>query len=550
MTFFKMLKNFVYEEPGLFIQYTVFSLLLSLTGLYLPWLVKNFIEGISSSHYLYFEDFIFSRIILCCIFIYVLYRQVVICVGKFVQLNIFKLRDRILSRIIITPFHEAKKHDFSSLSHNIIQDINGIETNLIPFLNLLFFHLFIVIGILGLMLEISWLLFAVISGFFILSVITVFYLGRNLEQTGIKAQQALMKTFSKLQDILNGLQLIKAYGLEQKQIKKINLLNQDYRDQTFEFIKKEALIIPFNYLLEIIGIGLVLLVGANLVHSKQISIGYLFTFILYIEILGEPASRLSMYILSIKNINAFLSRLSFIIEKTNKLAASYFTAQNKVDEVSQIEVKQLSFKYHQINKQIFENINFSAKKGDIFGICGKNGAGKSTLVELLLGFLQPNNGEILVNGINLFSLNEANWRQKICLMPQKPYFFEDTIKNNLTLFNEGITDYNLQETINLVEANEIIAKLPDGLNTIIANHLTSLSGGEFQKLSLIRVLLMSPEVIILDEPFNHLDTHSCENLKEVILKIAKNKIVFIIEHHDQIVDKIATKTILLGATTD
>jgi ABC-type multidrug transport system fused ATPase/permease subunit len=188
------------------------------------------------------------------------------------------------------------------------------------------------------------------------------------------------------------------------------------------------------------------------------------------------------------------------------------------------------------------------KKGDIVGIYGKNGSGKTTLVELLLGFLKPKNGEILVNNVDLYALKEAYWRTKISLMPQKPYFFEDSLRNNLTLFNADIEDDDLQEFVRLVGAEHIIENLPDDLSTILANHRIGLSGGELQKLSLIRVLLMNPDIIILDEPFNHLDIQSCENLKEVILKIAKNKMIFIIEHHHEIMAEIANKTIFLGAS--
>lgn len=146
----------------------------------------------------------------------------------------------------------------------------------------------------------------------------------------------------------------------------------------------------------------------------------------------------------------------------------------------------------------------------------------------------------------MYSLREKDFRAKISLMPQKTYFFQESVRNNLTLFNTDISEASLQEYIDFVGAHDFIANLPDGLETILNTNRIDLSGGELQKLSLIRVLLMNPEVIILDEPFNHLDIQSCENLKAILIQIAKNKIVFIIEHHHEMIAEIANKKIILG----
>ena len=548
MTFWKMLKRFIQHEHGLFITYVFFSALLAMTGLYLPWLVKTFIEDLGEHPFIDLDKTLVAKILACAAIIYFAYRKMLISIGDFVETNIYKFRVDILKKIIHAPFHEAKKNDFSALAHHMIQDVSGIEKNLIQLLNFSLFHVFVIIGVFSIMLSINWMLFVTVFLFFAISVMTVNYLGQRLEYTGYRSQQALLKTFAKIQDIFKGLQTIKIYGMEKKQIKKINALNRDYYLKTFQFIKKEAMIMPFDYLLEIIGIGLILLVGGILVKKQAITIPYLFSFILYIELLGEPASHLSGYIVAYKNIKNFLHRLSALIKNVETIVQSYFSGEQEIDDIKKIELLGVSYHYPRSKRYIFKDINIVVKKGDIVGIYGKNGSGKTTLVELLLGFLKPKNGEILVNNVNLYALKEANWRTKISLMPQKPYFFEDSLRNNLTLFNADIEDDDLQEFIRLVGADYIIANLPDGLGTILANHRIGLSGGELQKLSLIRVLLMNPDIIILDEPFNHLDIQSCENLKEVILKIAKNKMIFIIEHHHEIMAEIANKTIFLGAS--
>lgn len=545
MTFVKLIRSFIHHERGLFITYIFSSALLAAAGLYLPWLVKVFIENLSEHQFSVFENSVLVKIFVCVSIIYLAYRKMLISIGDFVESNIYKFRVDILKKIIQAPLHEAKKNDFSAVAHHMIQDINGIEKNLIQLLNFSLFHLLVTVGIFSLMLSINWILFVFIVLFFIISVVAINYFGQSLEHTGYRSQQALLKTFAKIQDVLKGLQTIKIYGMEKGQIKKINALNLDYYLKTFEFIKKEALIMPFDYLLEIIGVTLVLMVGGFLVQRQQITIPYLFSFILYIELLAEPASHISGYIVAFKNIKNFLNRLSVLLKNTETIVKSYFVGEHIIDNIKKIELIGVSFHYPHMKRYIFKDINLSVKTGDIIGICGKNGSGKTTLVELLLGFLKPKSGEILINDQDMYSLSEKDWRAKISLMPQKSYFFEESLRNNLTLFDPNMDDKTLQDCIHFVGAEHIIANLPDGLETVLANHRSSLSGGEFQKLSLIRVLLMNPEIIILDEPFNHLDIQSCETLKGVITKIAKNKIVFIIEHHHEMIAEITNKTILL-----
>jgi ABC-type multidrug transport system fused ATPase/permease subunit len=547
MTFANMLKRFISNQLYLFLTYLFYSAILAAAGLYLPWLVKIFIEDLGAYRFIGLDKTIFIKILACAIIIYFAYRKMLIAIGDFVEINIYKFRSDILKKIIYAPFHEAKKNDFSALTHHMIQDISGIEKNMIQLLNFSSFHVFVVLGIFSIMALINWMLFVTVILFFSISVFIINFLGKNLEYTGYRSQHALLKTFAKIQDIFKGLQTIKIYGLERKQIKKINALNRGYYLKTVEFIQKEALINPFDYLLEIIGICLILFVGGILVQKQQITIAYLFSFILYIELLGEPASHLSGYIIAFKNIKNFLNRLSRLLKNTETMPQSYFNATQEINEIKKINIQSLSFHYPRTKRCVLKDINLEVKKGDIIGICGKNGSGKTTLIELLLGFLKPQSGKILINNIDLYTLKEQDWRHKITLMPQKPYFFEDSLKNNLTLLNSKVQANALKELIALVGAEHIIANLPDGLDTVLANHRIELSGGELQKLSLIRVLLLNPEVIILDEPFNHLDIQSCENLKEVILKISKNKMIFIIEHHHEIIAEIATQTILLGA---
>ena len=204
---------------------------------------------------------------------------------------------------------------------------------------------------------------------------------------------------------------------------------------------------------------------------------------------------------------------------------------NDLNIFEKLELKNINYSYSKdLNSNVFENISFDIKKGEIFGIYGKSGSGKSTLLNLITGLLKANSGEIKVNSKNI-SENFEYLRSKIGYVPQFVYLFDDTIENNI-VFDDKLNNHDyLNECIKLSCLNNFLENLPKGLNTNIGEASVKISGGQKQRIGLARALYRKPEILILDEATNSLDEKTKLKIFEN-LKTLRNQLTIIIISHD------------------
>lgn len=196
-----------------------------------------------------------------------------------------------------------------------------------------------------------------------------------------------------------------------------------------------------------------------------------------------------------------------------------------------INVKNLSFGYNGSLSNVLEDLNFEIKKNDAIGIIGKSGAGKSTLINILLGLLSPLSGNIKLDGVNI-DKNLANWQSKIGYVPQDVYLLDDTITKNIAFgLEENEIDIDkVRECIKKVFLEDLILKLPDGLNSYLGERGVKISGGQKQRLGIARSLYRNPEILILDESTNSLDKETEENFILDLFKIKNNITIIFITH--------------------
>ena len=219
-----------------------------------------------------------------------------------------------------------------------------------------------------------------------------------------------------------------------------------------------------------------------------------------------------------------LNRKIPIDEDTDKL-------NTKLLFKEKIKFENVSFDFKNRKKILLKNINLEIKKNSSIGIMGDSGSGKSTLIDLLIGLYEPNGGNIFVDGININKVKNS-WKKKICLVPQKIFMLNDSIKNNIAfgIDEENINHEMIEEAINLSQLKEFINKLPDGKNTIIGDRGIEISGGEQQRIGIARAFYRNSEVIILDEFTSGLDRNNEETLMSLIKSFVGKKTLIIISH--------------------
>ena len=203
-----------------------------------------------------------------------------------------------------------------------------------------------------------------------------------------------------------------------------------------------------------------------------------------------------------------------------------------------IEVKNVTKKYGKV--VAVDNINFTINDGEIIGLLGPNGAGKSTLMNIITGMYWIPEAPIFINGVPIVKCDLGKMRRtSYGILEQEPILLEESIKDNMFLGGEDKSgSQKFIDITKLLGLDVFLKKLPNGLETIINENAMNLSGGEKQKLSLLRILLKDSEVLILDEPASALDTDSREQLYNYLNTIKRNSIIFIVTHDDKITDKV------------
>ena len=177
-----------------------------------------------------------------------------------------------------------------------------------------------------------------------------------------------------------------------------------------------------------------------------------------------------------------------------------------------------------------EDLNIKIKAGKTTAIVGPSGAGKSTIADMVMGFIKPDSGQILVDKIPVSSENLHSWRDKIGYVAQDTFLFNDTIRNNLLLANPDSTEEEIKEALKLASADEFTFKLPQGIDTVVGDRGVLLSGGEKQRLALARALLRKPSILILDEATSNLDSENEMKILDSIEKLHGNITILIIAH--------------------
>lgn len=195
-----------------------------------------------------------------------------------------------------------------------------------------------------------------------------------------------------------------------------------------------------------------------------------------------------------------------------------------------IELKNVNFRFKDAEFPVINNLSFSVNKGETVAFVGASGAGKTTLINLVIGFLRPNSGQVLIDGKNLNDINLQSYRRHISVVPQTPILFTGTIRENITYGSENISDELLNKVINAANLRELIDSLPDGLETKITEHGSNLSGGQRQRVSIARAFVRDPKILILDEATSALDTVSEKKIQDSIERLVRDRTTLIVAH--------------------
>lgn len=281
-------------------------------------------------------------------------------------------------------------------------------------------------------------------------------------------------------------------------------------------------------------INSIYVLGGYFIIDDKITLGTLITFVTYSAYILQPISLVSYLKMIISKVAPeFEEYKKFLLLEEEKDDSSNLFPEGDI----YISFEDVSFKYD--DKSIFSNICFTLKKGDIVAITGENGAGKSTLINLILRLYEPTSGEILLNGININQISLEDYRDKISVVPQVTNLFAGSIEENINILGAYVNGFDENET----KLFSFINNLENGVQSQVGSQSSLLSGGEKQKISLLRALRKEAKILILDEPTSNYDCKSEEDFKKLLMSIQYD-IIILVTHNSALLS-LANKEIHL-----
>ena len=408
-----------------------------------------------------------------------------------------------INQLSLGFFSEERKGDIIA---RMSGDVQEIESSIMSSLDMLFKNPILIIVYFATLLVISWqltiftILFVPIFGWF------MGYVGRKLKAKSMKAQALWSDTMSQVEETLGGLRIIKAFCAEEKMNKRFDKVNSAYRNDIMRVNIRQQMAHPMSEFLGTVMIVIVLWFGGILVLNNQAITGP--TFIYYMVVLYSIIQPLKDFSKAGYNIPKGLASMERV-DKILKAEVSIKEKENPIHVSSfehDIEFRHVGFKYDQ--QWVLRDINLIIPKGKTVALVGQSGGGKSTLVDLIPRYYDVQEGEVLIDGINVKDLGIHDLRQLIGNVNQEAILFNDTFLNNITFGVENAKMEDVERAAKIANAYDFIMESENGFDTNIGDRGGRLSGGQRQRVSIARAILKNPPILILDEATSALDTES------------------------------------------
>ncbi len=438
------------------------------------------------------------------------------------------IRNQLYQKITSLPlgfFSEERKGDIIA---RMSGDVQEIENSIMSSLDMLFKNPILIIAYFATLLVVSWQLtvFTIVivplMGWFMGLV------GRKLKAKSIKAQALWSDTMSQVEETLGGLRIIKAFCAEEKMNARFDRINSSYRDNINRVNIRQQLAHPMSEFLGTVLIVIVLWFGGVLVLNNAVLSGP--TFVYYLVILYSIINPLKDFSRSSYNIPkglASMERVDKILMAENNIKEKAVTTPIKSFEHS-IEFRHVSFRYGE--QWVLKDINVTIEKGKTVALVGQSGSGKSTMVDLIPRYYDVQEGEVLIDGINVQDLGLHDLRALIGNVNQEAILFNDTFYNNISFVVENATRQQVEEAAKIANAHDFIMASDNGYDTNIGDRGGRLSGGQRQRVSIARAILKNPPILILDEATSALDTESERLVQDALERLMKTRTTVAIAH--------------------
>ena len=451
------------------------------------------------------------------------------------QKTIFDLRMEL--------FRHVQKQSMSFFDKNPVGRIVTRLTNDIEVLNemfssgivMVFADVFIIAGILAFMFSLSWHLTLIALSVVVPLIYATIIFRRKVRTAFRDVRFFLAKMNAFLQEHISGVQVVKIFHKEKRTIKEFKKINYDHTAANKKSVMYYSVFFPIVEFIGALSGALIIWYGGGEVIQGALTIGVLISFIQYSEMFFRPIRDLSekynimqTAMASSERIFKLLDRKPSIIDPDNPICLP--------DVKGEIEFKNVNFAYVK-DEYVLKNISLKINKGEKVAFVGATGAGKTTIMNLLCRFYDVQNGEVLIDGVNIKDIKQSDLRKNIGLVVQDIFLFSDSISNNISLNNNKINEDRIREAAKIIGIDRFIEKLPLAYGQNVKERGVTLSQGQRQLITFARALAYDPKILILDEATSSVDTHSEILIQRAIDKLMEGRTSIIIAHRLSTIQK-------------
>ncbi|MBD2869030.1 ABC transporter ATP-binding protein [Paenibacillus arenilitoris] len=422
-------------------------------------------------------------------------------------------------------FHNRKTP--GEMIERIDGDVSSISNFFAMFIVQVIGSFVLLTGILGFMYTVNVPIAVVMTAFTLLSVLAMMIIRNVGVQSSSKDREASAALFSLIEERIAGIEDVQANGHVPY------VMNRFFRSMRAVFLKGRKAwmlrVVPFNVTVALFALAVtaVMLLGVRSYMLGEISLGMLYLIYQYTQMLNDPIERLGDQVQEFQKAKSGMLRSRELLSQRTEIMDG---EEKRLPEGAlSLKFEQVCFSYNK-DKPVLQNISFSLQPGERLGIIGRTGSGKSSLSRLLLRLYNLDSGVIRIGGVDITKLALPALYRRVGMVTQDVQLFDGTLRDNLTLFNENVSDASIMETIEQLGLRPWILAQPEGLDTHLSSGGSSLSAGEAQLFALARVFLARPSLIVLDEPSSRLDAATEAMLQTGVDQLLQHSTGVIIAH--------------------
>jgi ATP-binding cassette subfamily B protein len=427
-------------------------------------------------------------------------RTIIFNVGRDIE---YDLRNDLFAHLERLPLAYYQQHKTGDLMSRLVNDVSAVRMLLGPgILNFINTPVYYAYG-LAIMLSIhAGLTLAALSAY-PLALLVVKRTSRALIERSLRVQEGLADMSSRVQENLSGIHVVKAYASEEHEVRDFAALNDRFQEQSLRLARLRGVIVPVMNIVGGVGALVVLWYGGRLVVAGRLTVGDLVAFIGYLHVLAWPTMAMGWMLTILQRGRAAMKRLNEVLAAAPAITSPPDAVPPR-ELRGELALERVRFAYPGTRTPVLDDVTLTVPAGRTVAVVGRTGAGKTSLVQLLPRLFDVDAGRVLVDGRDVRTLPLAWLRREIGLVPQDPFLFSRSIRDNVAFaLDDGAG--RVEEAVRLAGLARDVADMPAGLDTLVGERGVTLSGGQKQRLALARVLAAGPRVLLLDDTLSSVD---------------------------------------------